>query len=133
MAPIEGAILPKGSWIIVTGANGYVASHVIDQLLRLGYNARGTVRDAEKSSWLTQYFSKKFPDAKFQLVEVKDLTDVAALEKAAEGESGERRHKTYKHQILTSWVPKNRVRWLRCRSFRRLLRYRRGPGHQARR
>lgn len=86
MAVLEGAILPKGSWILVTGANGYVASHVIDQLLRLGYNARGTVRDAQKSSWLTSYFSKKYPDAKFELVEVKDLTSAEALTKAAEGE-----------------------------------------------
>lgn len=90
MAPLEGAVLPKGSWIIVTGANGYVASHVIDQFLRLGYSVRGTVRDAKKSSWLTPYFSKKYPDAKFELVEVKDITDAAALAKAAEGESRER-------------------------------------------
>lgn len=86
MAPLEGAILPKGSWIIVTGANGFVASHVVDQFLRLGYNVRGTVRDAQKSSWLTGYFSKKYPDIKFELAEVKDLTDVEALKKAAEGE-----------------------------------------------
>lgn len=86
MAPLEGAVLPKGSWIIVTGANGYVASHVVNQFLRLGYNTRGTVRDAKKNAWLTDYFSEKYPDVKFELVEVKDLTDVEALKKAAEGE-----------------------------------------------
>lgn len=85
MTPLEGAVLPKGSWILVTGANGFVASHVIDQLLRLGYNVRGTVRDANKHSWLTSYFADKYPDAKFELVELKDLTDVDALERAATG------------------------------------------------
>lgn len=88
MAVLEGAVLPKGSWILVTGANGYVASHVVNQFLQLGYHARGTVRDATKHAWLTEYFSNKYPDVQFQLVEVKDLTDVAALTKAAEGELG---------------------------------------------
>lgn len=86
MALLEGAVLPQGSWIVVTGANGFVASHVVDQFLVRGYNVRGTVRDAKKSAWLTGYFSKKYPDAKFELVELKDLTDVEALKKVAEGE-----------------------------------------------
>ena len=36
--------LPTGSRILVTAANGYIASHVVDQLLVLGYAVRGTIR-----------------------------------------------------------------------------------------
>jgi dihydroflavonol-4-reductase len=30
--------------VLVTGATGYIASHVVQQLLAEGYNVRGTVR-----------------------------------------------------------------------------------------
>lgn len=86
MAPLEGAVLPKGSWILVTGANGYVASHVVNQFLRLGYKVKGTVRDSKKSSWVGKYFSDKYGAENFELVEIKDLTDPELLKKALEGE-----------------------------------------------
>lgn len=31
--------------IVVTGATGYIATHVIELLLQRGYRVRGTVRD----------------------------------------------------------------------------------------
>ena len=40
-----------GDLVLVTGANGYIAAHVVQQLLESGYRVRGTVRnpnDAEK-------------------------------------------------------------------------------------
>ena len=40
-----------GDLVLVTGANGYLAAHVVQQLLESGYRVRGTVRnpnDAEK-------------------------------------------------------------------------------------
>lgn len=40
---VSHALLP-GSRILVTGANGYIASHVVDQLLALRYVVRGTIR-----------------------------------------------------------------------------------------
>lgn len=86
MAPLEGAVLPTGSLILVTGANGYVASHVVDQFLRLGYKVRGTVRDSEKNAWVAEYFDEKYGAGNFELVEVKDLTDPEAIKKALEGE-----------------------------------------------
>ena len=36
--------------VLVTGATGYVASHVVEQLLAKGYTVRGTVRNVEKAS-----------------------------------------------------------------------------------
>ncbi|GKZ52116.1 hypothetical protein AbraIFM66951_000537, partial [Aspergillus brasiliensis] len=46
--------LPKGALILVTGANGFIASHVSDQLLQMGYRVRGTVRS--EKPWLEEHF-----------------------------------------------------------------------------
>jgi nucleoside-diphosphate-sugar epimerase len=70
----KDAVLPQGSSILVTGANGYIGSHVIDQLLKYGYKARGTVRDAERNTWLQEHFDKEYGTGKFEMVEVKDIT-----------------------------------------------------------
>ncbi|OQE17696.1 hypothetical protein PENFLA_c023G04025 [Penicillium flavigenum] len=41
----QKTFIASGSLILVTGANGYIASHVVDQLLQLGYNVGGTASD----------------------------------------------------------------------------------------
>lgn len=41
--------IPKNALVVVTGANGFIASHVVDQLLLAGYRVRGTVRNTEKA------------------------------------------------------------------------------------
>lgn len=87
MDALEGAVLPKGSLILVTGANGLVGSHVVDQFLKHGYKVKGVVRDAQKNAWLATYFEQKHGGGKFELVEVKDLTDVEALKEQMSGES----------------------------------------------
>ena len=46
----QDVVLPRGSTILVTGANGYISSHVINQFLKYGYKAQGTVRNVEKSA-----------------------------------------------------------------------------------
>lgn len=40
--------LPKGSLILVTGASGYIGSHVVNEALEAGYKVRGTARSQEK-------------------------------------------------------------------------------------
>ncbi|PIG87846.1 hypothetical protein AARAC_009850 [Aspergillus arachidicola] len=52
--------LPKGSRVLVTGANSYIASHVVDQLLQLGYLVRGTIRAPKP--WLSEYSTQKYGD-----------------------------------------------------------------------
>ncbi|KAF2099358.1 NAD(P)-binding protein [Rhizodiscina lignyota] len=49
---VPNPVLPKGSWILVTGVSGYIGSHVADQLLAAGYKVRGITRNAEKSKFL---------------------------------------------------------------------------------
>lgn len=48
--------LPPHSRVLVTGANGFIASHIINLLLQRGYLVRGTVR--EPRPWLDQMFQK---------------------------------------------------------------------------
>ncbi|KAF4472550.1 Aldehyde reductase 2 [Fusarium albosuccineum] len=51
--------IPQGSWVLVTGANGYTGSHVVIELLKQGFNVRGTVRNLEYSQWLLDHPSVK--------------------------------------------------------------------------
>lgn len=65
---------------LVTGASGYIAMHVIDQLLKQGHYVRGTVRslnDKEK----VEHLKKLGP---VELVEA-DLSDDESLRKAVKG------------------------------------------------
>lgn len=83
----ELAILP-GELIVVTGANGFIGSHVVDQLLLAGYNVRGTVRDSQKSSWLVNFFNSKFGQGRFSLAEVPEMSTPGAFDDAFKGASG---------------------------------------------
>ncbi|KAK0734601.1 hypothetical protein B0T26DRAFT_631225 [Lasiosphaeria miniovina] len=65
--------IPPGSLILVTGANGLIASHVVDQLLAGGYRVRGTVRSLERSAWLEPCFAARHGAGRLEIVEVPDL------------------------------------------------------------
>jgi nucleoside-diphosphate-sugar epimerase len=67
-------VIKPGATVFVTGVNGLIGSHIVDQLLKQGYNVRGAVRDAEKHKYLIKYFSDKYKEAKFELVDVSDMT-----------------------------------------------------------
>jgi dihydroflavonol-4-reductase len=43
---------PKGLHVLVTGASGFIASHVVEQLLAAGHRVRGTVRDPARQAEL---------------------------------------------------------------------------------
>ena len=45
MSPISG---PSDGPVAVTGASGYIGSHVVKNLVRAGYTVRACVRDASR-------------------------------------------------------------------------------------
>lgn len=67
-------IIPPGSKVLVSGANGYIASWIVRTLLERGHAVRGTVRSAEKGRYLSELF-KSYGD-KFEVVVVEDITQV---------------------------------------------------------
>ncbi|KAH8799742.1 hypothetical protein F5884DRAFT_847965 [Xylogone sp. PMI_703] len=75
-----------GDWILVTGANGYIATHVVDILLQLGYNVRGTVR--AKKEFLDRFFEDKYGKDRFRSVIVPAIEDNDAFNEALEGVTG---------------------------------------------
>jgi nucleoside-diphosphate-sugar epimerase len=78
--------LAPGTTIFVTGINGLIGSHIVDNLLTRGYNVRGVVRDVEKTKWLKEYFDNKYKDAKFEMVAVPDMTIEGCYDDHVEGE-----------------------------------------------
>lgn len=72
--------IPKGSRVLVTGANSYIGSNIIDLLLELGYNVRGTVR-AEKL-WLNELFEKKYGKGRFETSIIPSLEKEGAFDDA---------------------------------------------------
>lgn len=62
--------------------------HVVDQLLQQGYKVRGTVRNTEKSSWVKDFFDKKYGPGKFELIEVPEMSTKGAFDDAVKGASG---------------------------------------------
>lgn len=88
MALITDRALPDGSLVVVSGANGFIGSHVVDQLLKAGYRVRGTVRDTERAAWVETYFSEKYGPDKIELVAVSDMGSPSAFDEAIIGASG---------------------------------------------
>lgn len=80
--------IPKGSWILVTGATGFLASHTIKLFLERGFKVRGTVRDLKSAAWLTQDVFKPFADhGDLELIHVPDLGAKHAFDEAIKGVS----------------------------------------------
>ncbi len=85
MTPLDNAVIPKGSLVLVTGANGLMGSHVAKQFLEYGYKVRGTVRDTTKFKWLVELFQKEYGKDSFELVHVDDLAAKGAFDKTVKG------------------------------------------------
>lgn len=85
MSPITNRTLPEGSLILVTGVNGFIGSHIADQILLAGYRVRGIVRNAQKNVWMTKVFDGRYGKGKFELLEVKDLAEIEVLKNVLQG------------------------------------------------
>ncbi|KAF9873042.1 aldehyde reductase [Colletotrichum karsti] len=77
--------IPKGSTVLVTGANGLLGSHIAKQFLEYGYKVRGTVRNPDKVGWLSAAFDKAYGEGKFELVKVADMAAEGAFDEAVKG------------------------------------------------
>jgi nucleoside-diphosphate-sugar epimerase len=80
--------IPLGSWVLVTGANGLLGTHLVLQFLQRGYRVRGTVRDPIKSSWLVdRVFKEQVAVGSFELFTLADLGSEAGCAAAVQGVS----------------------------------------------
>jgi nucleoside-diphosphate-sugar epimerase len=77
--------IPKGSLILVTGVNGYIASHIAKCLLERGYHVRGTVRDAYKAEYIHTIFDEEYSKEAFQVRIVQDMATDGAFDDAVKG------------------------------------------------
>jgi len=76
-------IVAPGDKILVTGANGFLAVHVVDVLLKKGYAVRGAVRSLNKGEHLKKLFAKY--GNKFELAVVEDITAPGAFDNVLDG------------------------------------------------
>ena len=81
----DNATFPLGSLVLVTGASGYIATHIVDQLLLAGYHVRGTVRTELQVAWTTELFTKRHGTGKFTAVIVPDMSISGAFDEAMKG------------------------------------------------
>lgn len=86
MTTISNPAVPKGSTVLVTGANGFLGSHVADQFLRHGYKVRAAVRDPSKEAWAVDVFGKLYGKDSFELVAVPEMAVEGAYDEAIKGE-----------------------------------------------
>lgn len=86
--PNKQLSLSPRSWVLVTGVNGYVASHIAKQLLQRGFRVRGTVRDLDRTAWLVKDAFKRYADnGDFDLIAIKNFTAEGVYDSALEGVS----------------------------------------------
>lgn len=77
--------IPKNSLVLVTGVNGYIGSHIADQLLEAGYRVRGTTRNLEKVKGLNALWEQKYGTGKVEVVVVPDMATEGAFDEAVKG------------------------------------------------
>ncbi|KAH7032612.1 aldehyde reductase [Microdochium trichocladiopsis] len=85
MSLIDSPAIPKGSLVVVTGATGFIGSHISDQFLQRGYKVRATTRDVSKNAWVSELFAEKYGADKFSLVAVPDMAAPGAFDDVVKG------------------------------------------------
>lgn len=77
--------IPCNSLVLVTGVNGFIGSHVADQLMEAGYKVRGTVRMVSKADGLKAFWDMKYGPGKIEIVEVPEMATKGSFDKAVKG------------------------------------------------
>lgn len=70
--------------VAVTGASGFIASHIVQLLLTAGYRVRGTVRDASKSADVAHLTGLVGASDRLELVSA-NLLDASAFDRVVSG------------------------------------------------
>lgn len=77
-------VAPAGSKVLVTGASGFLAVHVVHEALKAGFQVVGTVRSNDKGDYLKELFEKQYP-GKFSYTIAEDLEAPGAFDEAVKG------------------------------------------------
>ncbi|KAG0132046.1 hypothetical protein HOY82DRAFT_558725 [Tuber indicum] len=80
----ESPFAKEMSRVLLTGASGFIASHVLELLLQRGYSVRFTVRSEEKAQKLLEAH-KQYKD-KLDYVLVKDIAQPGAFDEAVKSD-----------------------------------------------
>ncbi|THU93557.1 D-lactaldehyde dehydrogenase [Dendrothele bispora CBS 962.96] len=75
---------PTRSTILVTGSNGFLATWIVNNLLKAGYNVRASVRSMDRGKHLTQLFKGGFGD-KLEIFPTGDMAQAGAFDEAVKG------------------------------------------------
>lgn len=97
--------------VLVTGANGHVAQHVVDQLLTLpeGPRVRATVRSEATATQIMEFYqSKSYADNRLQIIVVPDIVVTGAFDDAVKGTNND---------MMSSSLQQLTVPWNRCYSY----------------
>jgi len=79
------AVAPPAK-VLVTGASGFLATHIVKTLLARGFSVRGTVRSPARASYLKdKLFPKEAADGRFEFVVVENLAAPNAFDEAVKG------------------------------------------------
>ena len=73
--------LEPGSLILVTGASGFIASHIVREALAIGYHVRGTVRSEDKAARSQRLHASP----NYSTVIVEDMSQDDAFNEAVKG------------------------------------------------
>jgi len=79
-------VVPSSAKVLVTGASGFLATHVVTQLLQDGYQVIGTVRSQEKGDYLINLYDNY--RGQFSFVIVPDIEKEDAFDEAVKGVDG---------------------------------------------
>ncbi|OUM52419.1 hypothetical protein BVG19_g1611 [[Candida] boidinii] len=71
-----------GPKVLVTGATGFISTHVVDRLLANGFEVVGTGRNEAKIAALLRLFKKKYPEGKLQFEKTSDIAKLDAFDNA---------------------------------------------------
>ncbi|TID30962.1 hypothetical protein CANINC_000445 [Pichia inconspicua] len=66
--------------VLVTGATGFIAQHIVDNLLSKGYSVVGTARSQEKYQPILEAFMKKRPEANLTFEIVPEISAENAID-----------------------------------------------------